>query len=328
MTTVEGALPRMNLQQRLQHGLFALAVCGAFATGALLVRPIAGGGAARAVHLFSGFGALALLCYHLLYLVVRGYVEARNWSALPLRWTREDWEAVAAEIRFLAGRAAVRPEAGEFRVSQKAFYWWCLAAAGTLAASGIGIIFWEHLGTLRLLNPLAQAHRGCALIFLATCLWHLYGVLVWEGRWWPEWSWLGGSLDGEKAQRKLPGAWRRHIAEQEALAAAARVASPDDLARARQLQQKEEVQAELELGNRLALEERYGEALHRYRRALELYPGYSQALYNMARVLALMGERRMACETYRQFLDADPFHPLARKAQAAILELGEGRDGP
>ena len=85
------------------------------------------------------------------------------------------------------------------------------------------------------------------------------------------------------------------------------------------------MQAELELGNRLALEERYVEALHHYRRALELYPGYSQALYNAARVLALMGEREMARETYRQFLDADPFHPLARKAQAAIRELaGDG----
>jgi tetratricopeptide (TPR) repeat protein len=317
----------MSLQQRLQHGFFALAVGGALATGLLLGRPIAGS-AVRAWHLLAGFSALALLGYHLLYLVVRGYVEDRGWSSLPLRWTRGDWAAAAAEIRHLAGRAPARPEADEFRVSQKACYWCSLAATAALAASGIGVVFWERLGTLRPMAQLAAAHRGCALVFLAICLWHLYGALVWEGRWWPEWSWLGGVLDAEKARRKLPGAWRRHLSEQEGLATAARVSAPEERARARQLQEKEEVQVELERGNRLALEERYVEALHHYRRALELYPGYSQALYNTARVLARMGEREMARATYRQFLDADPFHPLARKAQAAIHELDAGGEGP
>ncbi|HWR97673.1 MAG TPA: cytochrome b/b6 domain-containing protein, partial [Candidatus Methanoperedens sp.] len=317
---------RLNLQQRLQHGLYALAVSGTLATGLLLGRP--SGVGARGWHLLLGFAALALLVYHLLYLTVRGYVEARGWSTFPLRWARGDWAAVAAEFRYLAGRTAERPEAGEFRVSQRAFYWWCLAATLALAVTGIGVGYWERLGSLGLLTPLAQAHRGCALVFLATCLWHLHGVLVWEGLWWPEWSWLGGSLDAEKAQRKVPGAWRRHLEKQGELAAAAQISAPDERVRARQVQEKEEVQAELERGNTLALEERYVEALHHYRRALELYPGYSQALYNMARVLARMGERQMARETYRQFLDADPFHPLARKAQEAVRELAEGGDGP
>ena len=325
MTT---ALPRMRLQERLQHGLLALAVGGALATGLLLGRPIAGGGAARGWHLLAGYGALALLCYHLLYLVVRGYVEGCGWSSFPLRLTRGDWAAGVAEIRRLAGSVPARPEADEYRVSQKAFYWWSLAATAALAASGIGLAFWERLGALRHVATIAEVHRGFALVFLATCLWHLYGAFVWEGSWWPEWSWLGGSLDAEKARRKLPGAWRRHLAEQSDLAEAARVSAPDERARARQQQEKEEVQAELERGNRLALEERYVDALLHYRRALELYPGYSQALYNTARVLARMGEREMARATYRQFLDADPFHPLARKAQAAIRELDAGGEGP
>ena len=84
------------------------------------------------------------------------------------------------------------------------------------------------------------------------------------------------------------------------------------------------MQEELEKGNRFALEERYVEALYHYRRALDLYPDYSQARYNMARVLARMGEREMAREAYQQFLAADPFHTLARKAQEAIRELDAG----
>ena len=48
----------------------------------------------------------------------------------------------------------------------------------------------------------------------------------------------------------------------------------------------------------------------------------------MARVLARMGEREMAREAYQQFLAADPFHPLARKAQEAIRELDAGGGQP
>lgn len=321
------ALPRMSLQQRLQHGLFALAVAGALATGWLSDRPSGGEGALRSWHALFGLAALASLCYHLLYVAVRVYVESSGWSAQPLRWARADVAAIAAELRFLAGRAPARPAAGEYRVSQKAFYWWCVLGTAALAGTGIAILFWERLGTLRALATLADAHRGLALLLLSTCLWHLYGALVWDGRWWPEWSWLGGTLDPEKALLKVPGAWRRHLAEESELAGAARMGAADEQLRARQVHEKEEVQDELERGNRLALEERYVEALHHYRRALELYPGYSQALYNMARVLERMGERGMAGERYRQFLDADPFHPLARKAQSALREL-TGAGGP
>lgn len=323
---MQTALLRMSLQQRLQHGLFALAVAAALGTGWVSGRPAGGGEGLRSWHALCGFAALALLCFHLLYLAVRVYVESSGWFAQPLRWARADWAAVAAELRFLAGRAPGRPEAGEYRVSQKAFYWWCILGTAALAGTGIAIQFWEGLGTLRVLALLADAHRGLALLLLATCLWHLYGVLVWEGRWWPEWSWLDGTLDQEKARLKVPGAWRRHLAEEDELAGAARMGAADEQLRARQVHEKEEVQAELEQGNRLALEERYVEALHHYRRALELYPGYSQALYNMARVLERMGEREMAGERYRQFLDADPFHPLARKAQAALRELAGAGD--
>ena len=58
-----------------------------------------------------------------------------------------------------------------------------------------------------------------------------------------------------------------------------------------------------------------------YRKALERYPGYSQARYNMAVVLRKMGERAMAVENFRQFLQDDPFHPLARRAQEYIIEI-------
>jgi cytochrome b subunit of formate dehydrogenase len=309
----------MNLNQRAQHALLVLIVGVALATGLALDRPFgAGASSIHAWHVLAGFGAIGLLGFHLLYLAVRGYVEARGWAGFPLRWSGGDFEAALAGLRFLFGSAAAAPEADEYRPSQKACYWWTLAALALLGATGAGVDLWGRFGSLALLPQLAALHRGCAFLLLVSILWHLYGVLTWEGRWWPEWSWITGALADEKAKLKVPGAWRRHLMNGESARAEA---TPEDRARERQSQEKAQVQEELEKGNRFALEEKYVEALYHYRRALELYPDYSQARYNMARVLVRMGEREMAREAYQQFLAADPFHSLARKAQEAIREL-------
>lgn len=314
-------LQRMNLNQRAQHGLLVLTIGGALASGLVLDRPSgAGAVTAHTWHVLTGFGAIGLLGYHLLYLAVRGYVESRGWAGFRLRWNGGDFEAVLAGLRSLIDGAAP-PEADEYRPGQKAFYWWTLAALALLGATGSGVGFWYRFGSLSWLPQLAALHRGFAFLFLVSTLWHLYGVLTWEGRWWPEWSWINGEMAAEKAKVKVPGAWRRHLCEESARAAAGAEVTPEEKLRERLLQEKAQVQEELEKGNRLALEERYVEALYHYRRALELYPDYSQARYNMARVLVRMGEREMAREAYEQFLAADPFHTLARKAQEAVREL-------
>ncbi len=319
-------LPRMNLNQRAQHGLLLLAVGGALASGLALNRPFGTGASfVRTWHLLAGFGAIGLLGYHLLYLAVRGYVESRGWTGFPLRWSGGDVEALLAGTRFLFGKRETPPEIDEYRPSQKVFYWWTLAVLALLGATGSGAGFWGRFGTLSLLPQLAALHRGCGLLLLISILWHLYGVLTWQGRWWPEWSWIDGGLDAAKAELKVPGAWRRHRGRLEEIAAGGEP-SPEQRERTRLTRERDEVQEELEKGNRFALEERYVEALYHYRRALELYPDYSQARYNMARVLVRMGEREMAREAYRQFLAADPFHALAGTAQDAIREL-DAQDG-
>lgn len=320
-------LPRMNRNQRAQHGLLVLAIGGALGSGLALGRPFGAGAAAiHGWHVLAGFGAIGLLGYHLVYLAVRGYVESRGWDTFPLRWGGGDPQAALAGLRFLLGRASAPSEADQYRTSQKAFYWWTLIALALLGATGGAVGFWGRFGSLSLLPHLAGLHRGLALVLLVSILWHLYGVLVWEGRWWPEWSWITGTLAAEKAKVKVPGAWRRHLGEESGRGDLWAV--PEEKARERQSHEKAQVQEELEKGNRFALEERYVEALFHYRRALELYPDYSQARYNMARVLARMGEREMAREAYQQFIAADPFHTLARKAQEAIRELDDGGAKP
>ncbi len=315
-------LPRLGANQRAQHAALAAAVLLALGSGVGegLIPTL--GESARRVHVAAGLAALAVLGYHLVYLSVRGYVEGRGWSSFPLRWSGADAAAAAADLRRLLGGGA-HPPAGDWRPGRKLHYWWTGAAVGIVGATGVGLGFWESLGTLGSLAALAAVHRGLALLLLASLLWHLYGALTWEGRWAPEWSWITGELDESTARLKMPDALRRHRAR-EAEEEGGLPVGADEAQRERLRLEREEVEAELEKGNRLALAEKYVEAVYHYRRALELYPGYSQARYNMARVLARMGEREAAREAYQLFLEAEPFHPLAQKAQEAIDELSRG----
>lgn len=315
---MEAGLPRMSLHQRLQHAVLLAAVAAALLTATLL------GGPGGLAHLLAGAAALLILLYHALYIAVRAYVETHGWGEFPMRPGRADLEEARGLLRLLFGGGAAVPARGEYRASQKALYWWTAAALAGICASGVAVEFWEDIGlagAVGLLPTLAALHRGLALLLAAAVLWHLYGVLVWKGRWSPEWSWATGWLDAPKAEAKLPGAWRRHLDWRRERDEAGRDHGEEQRTRERQLHERQEVEAELEKGNSLALAQKYVEALYHYRRALELYPGYSQARYNMARVLTRMGERTMALEAYRAFLAADPFHPLAQRAQEAVREL-------
>jgi cytochrome b subunit of formate dehydrogenase len=322
---VAADLTRFPLHLRVQHGLLALFSLAALGSGFARAtgRQVAGMPPELLfqVHLLVGFGALGVIVYHAVSLAVAGYVEGRDWSTFPFRVGGEDVRSAGAELGYLFRLRAERPAADTFRVTQKALYWATFLALPAIALTGIGIAFWEHLGTLALLPALGGLHRGGGLLLAGVLLWHLYGAFVWEGSWEPEWSWITGRIGADKARRKLEGFYRRNLQEEDARAAALQGKSAEAVEEERRVLEKEEVQRALALGNQAALEEKFVEALYHYRRALEMYPGYSQARYNMARVLARMGEAAMAREAYQQFLDAEPFHPLAGKAREALREL-------
>jgi tetratricopeptide (TPR) repeat protein len=325
------SLPRLDLHQRVQHALLALFVLAALASG-LMLGPGAGHAARFApgvlgrLHLLGGATALAILVYHGISLLVIAYLEGGEWADFPMRLGAEDAAAAGAELGFLLGRRPERPEADEFRVSQKAMYWGTAALLAGAGVTGAGLVLWDRLGTLGSLSLLADIHRGCALLLLGALLWHLYGAFVRDGAWSPEWSWVTGRMDTGRAAQRVQGFHRRRLREEEEREASLHGRGREEAEEERRLLEVEEVQAALALGNQLALEEKFVDALYHYRRALELYPGYAQARYNMARVLARMGERAMAREAYAQFIESDPFHPLAGKAREALAELdGEER---
>jgi len=320
------AISRMNLHLRLQHGVLLLSVSGALLTGhGLASLPIPEGvgfDSFYRAHRWAGLTAILTVLYHFVYLLVRGYVEGKSWRDFPLAIRRPDWGELRQGLAFVLGRRGRRPEAGTFRASQKLLFWATVLLLGSLAVSGLTTAFWEGLSgfqALPILGPLAELHRGLSLLLLGTLLWHLHGAFVWDGRLLPQWTWLTGSIAEELAAQKVPGFYRDHLQREKERRESMKSAEEEETEESRI--ERETVEGDLQEGNRLAREEKFVEALYHYRRALERYPAYSQARYNMAMVLRQMGERSMAIDEFRQFIEDDPFHPLARRAQELIAEL-------
>lgn len=318
-------IPRLNIHQRLQHAVLILTASAAFFSGHAVGRGSSGAGLGfdrlYHYHTYAGFAAAFVLLYHVVYIFVRGYVEGRNWPTFPLAWTRADWKGTPAALRHAFGGTVAPPGEGSFRYSQKVLYWVTALLIALLGITGILVAFWESLSTFALLPLLSSLHRGCGLLLVAVFLWHLYGVLTWKGRFSVQWSWIGGGVAEDYAREALPGFYRAWQREEEARQAVMGKKSEDAVEDEERRQERNAVEQDLETGNALAREEKYVDALFHYRRALEKYPGYSQARFNMAVVLTRMGEKVMAKEQFGMFVREDPFHPLARKAQDHIADI-------
>ena len=61
--------------------------------------------------------------------------------------------------------------------------------------------------------------------------------------------------------------------------------------------------------------------------ALILYPGYSQARFNLGVARWKSGKEDLAEEQFRMFIDMDPFNPMAEKARDMLGSLLRKKDG-
>lgn len=160
----------------------------------------------------------------------------------------------------------------------------------------------------------SAVHAAAGLLTVPFVLWHVYfthlqpAALYWNG------AWLTGKVPWARVEAMWPG-WAREIAA-EALPAPAE-----------EEPEAPSVQSLLEEGNRAAREGRYADAEAAYETALRLYPGYSQALYNLAVARARASKTQAAVEALERFLEQDPFSPVAPRARELLTQLQGGADG-
>jgi len=154
----------------------------------------------------------------------------------------------------------------------------------------------------------ARTHAALGLAALIPLGWHLFFALLAPEKlpWNP--AWITGRAPLTLAERSWP-AW---VEEAEAPEAVAEAAPPS-------------VEDLLEAGNAAARARDWDTAAAAYREALSLYPGYSQALFNLGLVCRRAGRHEECRRALERFLEQDPFSPVAPRAREILARLEEDR---
>jgi hypothetical protein len=286
---------------------------GALVTGPLLETPalaealgLARGGLSA---LHGGCaGALALAWGFHLVRICLAWLEGRNpWGLLP---RPSDAASLVRSLLRGLGVPMAPSIRGRFTYRERVSYFAFLVAVPLLALTGWTTSHparsFALVGTDGL--PLAAlAHSAAGLLLVPFTIWHVYFALVQPGALFWNGTWITGKSSWARVVRVRPD-WARELAEE-----VSPITETQD--------QPPSVEELLESGNRAAREGRFTEAEQAYSEALELYPGYSQALFNLGVVRLRAADSSGAREALKRFLEQDPFGPAASRAQKLLEQI-------
>jgi len=293
---------------------------GSLATGPILEWPaswppwMASAAWITLVHGLSATLIVLALAFHLVR-VCLAWLEGENPSSLLALLARP--ADVREFLSSLSGQLSRQQTVrlwGRFSFRERFPYTFFILAFPLLAATGwavghpsraAGIIGAD--GVLLL----ARAHSIMGGLSVPILLWHVYftssrpEALYWNS------AWLTGRVRWERVESMWPG-WAREIREELAPSTAPEEETPS-------------VEELLERGNAAAHRGDYTMAQEAFAEALRLYPGYSQAWFNLAVVRYRAGDAAGATEAIESFLSRDPFGPMSQKARELLARIQ--RDG-
>jgi cytochrome b subunit of formate dehydrogenase len=311
--TVE-VLDPINL---LVHALAAFGVVGALLSGPLLRFPATAaylvGEEVNIVFLHASFAGLALIAWlaHLAR-VCLGWLEGGySFSLLP---RLSDIGEFVSGVRWniVGGK---RPPRGRFDYRERTSYFVLVVTLPLLIILGFMLSNpgWSAavFGAPALVG-VAELHAALGYLAAAFCAWHLYFSLCAPGALFVNASFISGKADWEKVEMMRPG-WAEELLN-------ASGAYSDE---GEQEDSPPSVAELLAKGNAAATKQDYEGAKALFEEALALFPGYSQALFNLAVVLARMDKKDEAIAHLREYLAQDAFGPAAKKARTMLAELEE-----
>jgi len=294
---------RFTVHQIVQHWL-AVAI-GAVLIGTAMLSSV-GAAASLPLHRAAAAAAVALFLYHGL-----------SVAAVAIR-RDVTWEEVAFIPRF----SPLPGGTGKYSGSERGDYgaillWFSLAAAAGLVlyrpsrfgVSGPGVLRWVRV-----------VHAGLGAAWTVHLLVHHV-----PGRWLgaaPAWraAIVRGTVPLAAAEAR-PG-WIAALVREGVL-----VPAPREEGAGEEAVDAAMVRQALERGNRLVRAGRLEEACAAFEEALRLYPGYSQARFNLAVAMMRLGRPEAASREFRRFLEDDPFNPMAERARHLLEECARQSAG-
>jgi formate dehydrogenase gamma subunit len=210
-------IPRMNLQQRIQHFILLTSFFVLVITGFALAWPNSwfavvtfGESVRRIIHRIAAVVMLSLGLYHIVYML--STKEGRR--GLKDFWFKaKDLNDVIGVIKYHLGRTTEHPKMGRFTYAEKAEYWALIW--GTFVMGLTGLMIWfevqvsSWLGLPRWVVSVATLihYYEAILATLAIIIWHFYAVIFDPDVYPINWTWYDGKEREGHFRHEHEAAW-------------------------------------------------------------------------------------------------------------------------
>ncbi len=289
---------------------------GAIVTGPLLQSPgITQGigiekGLLSLVHGLSAFIAVTAWIMHL-GRVSLAWLEGKNpWGLLP---RPRDLSDFIKGLLWSIGIAKSAPLRLRFSYRERFSYIVIALLTPVISLTGLSIAqperFYSFVGADGIM-ALASLHSILGYLLTLALFWHIYFAMLQPGVLWFNSSFITGRLTWDKLCVIRPE-WSRVILGEVV----------DGLIVEDTEEESVSVEELLHEGNEAARAKNYPEAVRLYKEALELYPGYPQALYNLGVALLRTKDLSGSREALTAFLAQDSFGPTAKRARELVAGI-------
>lgn len=309
MNTPTAPLVIFDSKNLLFHSMGAISLIGAIITGLL-----AADGATlqtQLAHALFAITALAVWALHL----TRSALNYLKGAPMTLLARPGDLTAMFKDLSPKPG--AGNPPPGETRsYREKIPYTAQMALLPLLLLTGLMVshpsAFFGILGPSGLVTA-GQLHAALADAALLFAAFHIYFTMLRPEALWFNPAFITGKADPEKYLAMRP--WLKPVPEKE------EKAGNEDVER---IPTVEEL---LNEGNMAAREGNYEKAAALFAKALEHYPGYPQALFNLGACLKKTGDHARAKEALTEYLKQDAFGQASMRAREMLAEMETAKGG-
>ena len=214
---------RLNLSERLQHGIFVACFVVLVLTGFMVKIPEnitqTLGGAGEAIFYYRGImhrvaGVVMILVsgYHLYYLIFTA--PGRRWLIDMLPRPR-DLKDMIANMKYYLGLVDSPPQFDRFCYKHKMEYMALFIGTGLMSITGV--FMWAESFWSKFIFDLATLIHGMEAILacLAIMVWHMYEVHLRPHKFPIDNVWITGVITEEEMKDEFPGHYLRIMADPE-----------------------------------------------------------------------------------------------------------------